>query len=142
VIGRSPFGRAQWKQVSLLALVADLAGEKQIRPFIGEPPVARDMHRLLLRLRPPVLGAEMLNVSVGHVDELRLAEGALVVLRLPERGFDGWVAVDAWVEREPQLTAEVVRTVSLVELLKGLTCICTSTAKHRWRLRRTTNPDQ
>src|SRR5207245_7585650 len=64
-------GRIEWELVALVAAVADLAGEHQVGPGPGEPPVA--MVRKA-RSTPGAQGrAEVLDVGIGRLKVVPLA---------------------------------------------------------------------
>ena len=70
----------QWEMVTLEALVAYLAAEKKVCPFVDEPIISGFDERVVGILTESRLGAKMFDIAMGDVRDLRLTEGAFVVL--------------------------------------------------------------
>jgi hypothetical protein len=102
VVGyRSPAGNCQREVVAFETLVAKLAAEQEVRPFVGQPVVTRADERLSRVLSIGRLGSEMLNVTVGNVGDFGLTKSAFVVLSSLKSVLDGGRAVEAGTKIEP-----------------------------------------
>jgi hypothetical protein len=98
VVHGSVLGVGKREQILFEPLVANLAGEEEVRPRVGKPEIARPAERVVLFLLEPSLGPKMLNVSETDGCHVRLAKRAFVILRLSERKLDGARGIDVAVK--------------------------------------------
>ena len=76
------------KQVLLEGLIAELAGEEQVLPDVGEPEIAELLEGLAGALANAALGAVVLDVAVRDVPDLAFAERALPPLSCDQGVLD------------------------------------------------------
>src|SRR6185437_8434766 len=132
LVGAGPLRRVLEREgVLLVALVADLAGEEEVLPRVREPVVPRAPERVLGALAKAGLGPEVLDVSIGDVRHLGLAERALVVLGPAELLLHLRVSVHIAIERE-RLRAGLVRLrIAQVRAAGGPAKLGPAGAQHR-----------
>jgi hypothetical protein len=88
MVGLRPLvGVGQRKEVAFVSLIADLAAKEKIGPIVGEPIVPRLNQWTFGCLSIAALRAEMFDVTVGDMRNLRLTEGTFAVLGPEQRGL-------------------------------------------------------
>ncbi|MGP0068258.1 MAG: hypothetical protein ACLQGP_32265 [Isosphaeraceae bacterium] len=100
VRGRTTGVLGEGKEIPLEALIAELAAEQEIGPFVGEPVIAGPDETTSGVSLISGFGTEMLDVAISNVGHLRFAEGTFAMLRLLQRALHRLVAIDSGVKRE------------------------------------------